>query len=323
MIPDQALRKIGVRGVESICPLCQQSEGQHSYFTNGYTRAVIKSFVEVDGVHTEAFFRHCDICDLGYFFPLPDQAYFNQLYSTEANTHNYGFESLIERAEQRKKLRVDLYGNPVLSFIGSHAKDINKLIHGRSIDVGCGEGEFIAKANAVGFHFEGADPVKVNCDFIQQYHKTKAFCGMVEDIPASEHGQFSLLTSMDSLEHHKSPLKTLLKFYDLLCDGGMLFITVPNLNSHTFQTLPFLHPYFAYPAHVNYFSVTSMQTTLSKLGFSDIDVTTTTSQNQIISCWEAAIKLGHIRMNYEQPSFWSELTENNAHESLYVCAVKR
>ena len=77
--------------------------------------------------------------------------------------------------------------------------------------------------------------------------------------------------------------------------------------------------YFAFPAHVNYFSATAMHSTLSRLGFVDIDIATTTDQFQMLYCWEAAIKLGYIDVS---PAFYEGLRDKGQHENLCVFAVK-
>ena len=244
MIPSQQLSKQDIAGIRSVCPLCQQSNGQSSFCTTNYAPMAIRSHATVNNQSHEANFRHCSMCDLGYFYPLPDDAFFNAFYGVDSHANSPEVqEQILSDYEKRRRIWQNSAMAQTLDFIASHNIDIHKIRQGRSVDVGSGQGDFIGFANNAGYHFEAIEPVPANCRFIEKKFKTKAFCGMLDDVPVSENGQFSLVYSSHSLEHHKSPLKTLHKFYDLLQDGGVLFISVPNLHSFAFQQLPLQHPY--------------------------------------------------------------------------------
>ena len=306
--------------MDSVCPLCQKSEGQLLCCLNDLaTNTILQAHTNVNGQMHVAFFRSCSQCDFCYFYPLPNDEFFVKFYANEANTHQRNMQALLAAHPENKKKWEPTRWDTVLSFLESHDIDFEKIRQGRSVDVGCGEGDFIQYMNKRGYHFEGIDPTKVNCDFISQRYQAKTFCGMIKDVPEAEHGQFSLVTSFASLEHHKAPIETLNKFYKLLHENGVLFIEVPNLNARSFQAAPLLHPYYAFPAHVNYFSANAIRAALSRIGFVDINITTITNPEQMLWCWEPAAKLGYINSDH---TLLDELSKNDQHENLFVFAVK-
>lgn len=281
---------------------------------------ILRCFTIVSGGLHEATLRHCSDCDFGYFYPLPSSDFFEKYYATESNTHGRNLEALTATWMANKGLIFNGHSfEGVFTFLEGVGVDLDKIRQGRAIEIGCGSGEFIDYANQHGFKFEGLDPVKVNCDFLEKNLKTKTFCCMVDQMPESENGAFELVYSAHSLEHHKSPLKTLQKFYELLKPGGTLFIALPNLNSYTLQNLPMEHLYFSFPPHVNYFSARSFEKTLCRLGFAKVHTTTTTYADQLLWCCDAAIRLGLYSM---EPGFYNELTKKKQHETLLVCATK-
>jgi hypothetical protein len=80
-----------------------------------------------------------------------------------------------------------------------------------------------------------------------------------------------------------------------------------------------MHPYYAFPPHLNYFSVSAFKKSLASLGLVDINVRTFSFPSEIFYCMELGIKLGVIRPDAE---FLNKLSEHGQHERLLVTARK-
>lgn len=83
---------------------------------------------------------------------------------------------------------------------------------------------------------------------------------------------FDLVFSFDVFEHLSDPLKQVTLINEALKCNGTCVICVPNKNSYFFKVDISSHPYFDYPAHLNYFSAESLKYMMFKAGFKDVKV---------------------------------------------------
>lgn len=85
-----------------------------------------------------------------------------------------------------------------------------------------------------------------------------------------KNGDYQALTCLHSLEHFYDPIKSVSEMNELLCDGGILYIAVPDAMRYE-ETY-----YGAYNAvdleHINHFTTASLSTLLNRCGFELIDI---------------------------------------------------
>ena len=82
--------------------------------------------------------------------------------------------------------------------------------------------------------------------------------------------EFDLISSVDVFEHLTDPVETLKRLYKKTRTGGHVFISVPNFNSYFSRVCLGTHPYFAYPAHLNYFTQKSLMQLCKAAGYAPV-----------------------------------------------------
>jgi SAM-dependent methyltransferase len=129
----------------------------------------------------------------------------------------------------------------------------------RLLDVGCGAGEFLEVANALGYDATGIDVSEQAVSIC----RAKGINSHVGDLPsAGLPGKFDVITMWDVVEHVRDPCALLAKAAELLSDRGLLFAKVPafgSLSVRMSDLVPRLAgPLLRAPAHVQFFTPSSL-----------------------------------------------------------------
>ena len=114
------------------------------------------------------------------------------------------------------------------------------------LDVGCGIGYFLEEAKNRGWEVFGTE-------FTDEAVKICSSKGinMKQGIldPSNYNFEFDIITSFEVLEHINNPTVEINKFYDLLREGGLVYITTPNFNSLLRYKLKSAYNVICYPEH--------------------------------------------------------------------------
>jgi len=126
-----------------------------------------------------------------------------------------------------------------------------------------------------------------------------------------------LFFSIDTFEHLADPLATLSRVVSFAKIGSVVFLSVPNFNSYfSFQQLG-MHPYFEYPAHLNYFTAVSLRHLVEKSGLWVLALQASTLS------WEVE----YISKCFPDRPFgyklWDVMMDSYYGERLFVLAIKR
>jgi len=130
---------------------------------------------------------------------------------------------------------------------------------GHLLDVGCAAGFSLIAAKQRGWDAEGIDV----SDFCAQYAKSrglKVHQGTLKDFPGGN-GTIDVITMWDYLEHSPDPLADLKICYSLLKSGGVIVLSIPNVDSWSFRLFKKNWIGFKNIDHFYFFS----RVTLSKL----------------------------------------------------------
>jgi 2-polyprenyl-3-methyl-5-hydroxy-6-metoxy-1,4-benzoquinol methylase len=150
---------------------------------------------------------------------------------------------------------------------------IGKLLHrkGRLLDVGCGDGAFLAFAQKEGWEVTGTDirlskqALRLSCRLVE---------GRIGQVNL-DLGSFEAIRFNHVLEHTQNPLLELRNSRKLVAPGGIIYISVPNLAGissvvKSFQSRFHLkaHRWRHYAAihHLWYFTPASLKTLVKKAG---------------------------------------------------------
>jgi 2-polyprenyl-3-methyl-5-hydroxy-6-metoxy-1,4-benzoquinol methylase len=148
--------------------------------------------------------------------------------------------------------------------------------NGRLLDVGCGLGFFLARAQQHGWDAHGIDtsPTWV------RYANARLGAQQVQCVSAEDAGfapgSFSLITAWDVIEHIFDPIPFLAHLCTLVAPGGGLFIRTPNIAYgypvYAARRWVLGHEVELGPTnHVVYFSARTMRDALARAGLSARD----------------------------------------------------
>jgi len=249
--------------------------------------------------------------DFAFFYPRPSLAFIQKYYGGKDKSE----VTLEDRATTYSPSLSDA-GNEILDWIESHFSDL------RNKDKICGElgvglGWLANAAIKRGYSWTGIDANVQITNYLKSELKINTINAMVQDLDC----EFDLLTSVDTAEHFLNPLEDFRKIYTNIRPGGYFFVSVPNFNSVTARTNLDLHRYFAYPAHLNYFTEKSIRFTLESAKFVDVKVETRTFAWEIPYILEPYIK--NNIFNWINSTFVDEMTKSGQGERLFALGRKR
>lgn len=221
---NQALEKV------ASCPSCGSRARE-------MVIAECKDLLVLSGDTRHNLFR-CKSCELVYLSPRPRPESLHVFYPKEylpfspaselGGRRTQPFEKLIMWSKQRCK---DIFTLPYRMRFGSPTTTFAPFGNRRLLEIGCGNGEFLASMKALGWDVYGCDidKTKVNhiCNSLGLHHKV--FCGDVTDQKfPSEY--FDAVVMWHVIEHLYDPFKILRHVHKLLSADGKIVIGTPNVD---------------------------------------------------------------------------------------------
>lgn len=206
--------------------------------SDGYTREEVNC--NLCGIRDEEllFFSperivRCRRCGLIYCNPRLDARSLARIYSKDYFVRDQRDAGIDYKAY------ADYIGEePVI--IRSMIKRIKKVERfspgkGKMLDVGCAAGFSLIAARERGWHAEG-----IECsEFCVQYARSRGLLvhqGTLRDYPGSEES-IDAVTMWDYLEHSPDPLGDLTACRRLLRQGGVILLSIPNVDSWSYRLL--------------------------------------------------------------------------------------
>jgi glycosyltransferase involved in cell wall biosynthesis/SAM-dependent methyltransferase len=157
---------------------------------------------------------------------------------------------------------------------------VRLMSRGAVLDVGCGDGHFLAVCAQAGFTSHGIEPCKALADYASGVSKVKVKAAYYEP-EAFEAGRFDFVSFIQVLEHIRQPLTALRTAYAHLRPGGYIIVEVPSINAPHFlmYRLTGIKAFVSGPTgviapHVNYFSPKTLRYAAEQAGFRTLQLTT-------------------------------------------------
>ena len=196
----------------------------------------------VEDPQTDEIFRieRCPSCDLGQTLPQP--ADLGPYYGAQYHGGRHG---VTDRLCMKRRL----------GFVAEVAAP------GRLLDFGCGDGGFIAAANAAGWDAAG---VEMRPDHARA--KGLTVFEQIEQAP----GAFDVITLWHSLEHVAAPRATVERLLKLLKPGGHMIIAVPNRASWQARLFGRRWFHIDVPRHLFHFTPTALRRLLERQGLTPV-----------------------------------------------------
>jgi len=135
----------------------------------------------------------------------------------------------------------------------------------RIIDVGCGNGLFLAEAKKRGWNVYGTEFTSDAVERCQsQGIQMKQGPLTLDDMLLEG---FDIVTSFEVIEHINNPLEESLNFKALLRKGGLLYVTTPNFNCIERYVLGSKYDVIEYPEHLCYYTAHTLRALFKAQGF--------------------------------------------------------
>jgi SAM-dependent methyltransferase len=135
----------------------------------------------------------------------------------------------------------------------------------RLLDIGCGEGEFLAEMASLGWDAEGIDPT---ADAVEAARRRGARVtqGDLTDVALDE-GAFDAITFRLAFEHIPDPVGALHACNRALKAGGVVWIATPNLDSDASRAFGEAWIWLEPPRHAVLYTPASLDRLLRRCGF--------------------------------------------------------
>ena len=140
----------------------------------------------------------------------------------------------------------------------------------RWLDIGFGNGSLILTAQEFGYKVTGLEFRQDAIEALRPYISDVRADNFLE---MKEHGEFSVISMADVLEHVPYPKIFLEKSCELLSKGGALFISLPAFESPVWNILSAggNNPYWSEIEHFHNFSKERLSSLLEEFGFNVVD----------------------------------------------------
>lgn len=226
--------------VPAPCPACHSWDAEKAFALSGFE------------------YQRCEQCQTVYLSPRPTAEQLATFFG-ESEGYRYWVKNMpATLAESRQKELLE----PRLKTVSAIAREF-AVEKGCVLEVGAGDGTFARMVKEAG-DFEEIwllEPAPVITEQAG-YHIIPA---TIEDakLPA---GQGDLVLAFEVLEHLLQPVQLMVKASHFLKDGGLLYLTTPNVRGFEVEKLG-VHPTSVGWDHFNYFHPDSLQFLLESNGF--------------------------------------------------------
>lgn len=236
----------------------------------------------------------CAQCGSAYLDPRPSQASIGQAYGNYY-THAIGTQrhsaaplglfrrlkrmmsnGYLNRCYGTQRQPASGLGQWVVMLFPAHRQMLDKEFRylpkpapgQRLLDIGCGNGSFLASAREAGWQVSGVEPDSKAADAARQ-RGVDVTVGTV-NLLAGESDCFDAITLSHVIEHVHEPTQLLQAVQRLLKPGGLVYIDTPNIQSHGAALFGKNWRGIETPRHLVLFNPASLAGLLTSIGFSSI-----------------------------------------------------
>ncbi len=138
---------------------------------------------------------------------------------------------------------------------------------GRLLDVGCGDGAFLARMKSLGWEAVGVELDEKAAHIAKTEFNVEVFVGTLETAGFADES-FDAITLNHVIEHVGDPLELLCRCRNLLRSGGRLVVTTPNAESLGHKIFREDWRGLEVPRHLMVFSLRTLKQLASEAGLS-------------------------------------------------------
>lgn len=197
--------------------------------------------------------RRCRLCGLIWLDPQPIGEDSGKLYThymthrlSEQTTKSWASfrqevkQAILARSFGYTDVKTDSVGGTLgqtLAWMGSFRDGAGAMVmwleasrRGRLLDVGCGNGQFLATMRELGWEVKGVEPDRTAAGIAQERFGLDVTCGSLSEAGLAEN-TFDAVTLSHVIEHLANPKCVLSECQRLLRKSGRLVLVTPNIDS--------------------------------------------------------------------------------------------
>jgi 2-polyprenyl-3-methyl-5-hydroxy-6-metoxy-1,4-benzoquinol methylase len=260
--------------------------------------------------------RRCRCCTHVYLDVVHDAQSIRSMYSAYGNGGQSHYFSGID---QEVETHLDGYLQRCQAAVRNHDSQLHLL------DVGCGNGALLGRAQALGFVAAGIEISPRLALLVKDRFHCEVHQQLLAELKLPE-SSFDVVTMYDLIEHTENPKEDLEHVFRILKSGGVFFALTPNdqallrrisrvLFAASLQSFSSPMRRLYYPDHLSYFTAESLSQLLVSTGFELISLA---SVNQELS----RVQLSGIEKLAARVAFWASKPFSGLGGKLVVYARK-
>jgi len=310
------------------CPICG-SQGEILY------QGLKDRIYQIPGVWS---FFQCLECKTIWLNPRPDIQEFQKLYEIYY-THSNDTFTIPSKEEITEKFKNLLLPGRYDEINHLDTFFLSKVNNGKLLDIGCGNGVFLARMREKGWDVTGLEADAKAAFIAESRYGLKVIVGRWEEVDFLPNS-FDAIIMNHVIEHMTDPGYSLKRCFDVLKIGGELSLVTPNIESLGHKIFRKYWYSLDPPRHLILFSKKNLKELFKDLGFSDLNfysfsrstryivdqsmkiflgghVTDTRFNKNTIICFNKILGLSLISLEY-----WGNAIFNNIGEELVIVAKR-
>ncbi len=263
-------------------------------------------------VMVKYFFRleECKRCFTIYVNPRFKRENIDYYYKDREKRVNY--IDVLENGND-KNARIRNIFIPRKEFIERELSNIGKNMSDCSLlDIGCATGQFLSVFNSEKYpNLLGVEASHELAKIAQsRLPNAKIYSNCFERCNF-ESDSFDIITLWEVLEHLVDPFEVIQKVEKLLKPGGVVFLSMPNIEGFDIQILWDRGNAFSPPSHLNYFRKSSVCRLFERVGLKVVDVVTPGQLDVDIVRNRLEV---HADVQDRLGLYWAEIIRNDSEE---------
>lgn len=247
------------------------------------------------GAPGEWGFLKCLECGLAWLNPRPAPADLHKVYK-RYYTHSENGRSALRRKSKRALYSTvpgydRLAPNWFWKLVGRNLA-LSSLMKGRALlgtmclagrakgrllDIGCGDGEFLAIMRDAGWDVTGVEPDSISAGLAARRHGFPVFRGALKEASFPD-AHFDAITLSHVIEHAYDPVELLSECNRVLAASGRIVITTPNIESRGHEIFQDSWIALDPPRHLFLFSPDTLRTCCQRAGL-NLQISKTSTRN--------------------------------------------
>ncbi len=233
-------------------------------------------------------FRRCPACGLVWLSPAPIEEDISKVYASyfthETSQPAWQSDNPVYRAWVKAGgIYRAIIGKSFMGQMRRRAESmyLGDVAPGRLLDVGCGDGGWLAKMQALGWQVEGQETDAEAAVSAQRLHGVTVHVGLLQDLKLPV-ATFDAVTLSHVIEHVHDPIAMLTACRRLLKPDGRLIALTPNVEGFGHACFGVHWVALEPPRHLTLFSPATLAEAARRAGFAQVDVQSTQVRAQFI-----------------------------------------